>query len=107
MSRIVTLVRANGKLTGAEEGHKGTYTSFSFTGIFTINTYYVYGFKMLILVTESRTKHSQSIGKTPIILLSELIIPIIFLSSSFKRALCVKGYKINNISPLLFLSSFS
>lgn len=54
---VFTLVKANGKLRGLR-GHMGTHTPLPFVGIFTINMYYIYGFKMLILVTEIRTKHS-------------------------------------------------
>lgn len=46
------------KADRAEEEHKGTYTWLFFVGIFAANMYHVYGFKMLILVTETRTKCS-------------------------------------------------
>lgn len=81
---------------------KGTYTLLCFIGIFAINMYHGYGFKLLILVTEARTKHSQKIKRTPIILLSELM-PTIFLPSPLKRALYAKDTKCFPIS----FSSFS
>lgn len=56
MLGVITLVRTNGNLRGLRP--KGTYTLLCFIGIFTINMYHGYGFKLLILVTEARTKHS-------------------------------------------------
>lgn len=41
-----------------EEAHKGTKTPLCFVGIFSINMCHIYDFKMLILMTETRTKAS-------------------------------------------------
>lgn len=56
MLGVIILVRPNGTLGGLRP--QGTYTLLSLVGIFTINMYHGYGFKLLILVTEARTKHS-------------------------------------------------
>lgn len=64
-----------------------------FVRIFTINVYHIYGFKMLILVTEKKPNIYKKIRKPPIILLSELIRATVFLPHSLKRALYIQYTK--------------
>lgn len=49
--------KGNVKLRGLRKGRKGLTQLLPFIEIFTINIHYVYDFKILILVTEIRTKY--------------------------------------------------